>query len=131
MTKKTSLMPSDIAPPFGKYSHGILTPIGGRMLVTSGQLGMQPDSVVPDTLRGQVDICFRNIDAILAEAGGDRSSILRLNAYVTRREDFPAYMQARDEWLADVTPKPASTLLIASGFTREEFLVEVEATAWV
>ena len=131
MTEKTSLVPPGIAPPFGAYSHGILTQTGGRLLVTSGQLGMREDDTVPDTLSGQAEICFRNIDAILEEAGADRSSILRLNAYVTRREDFPAYMQARDAWLADVDPKPASTLVIVSGFTREEFLVEVEATAWI
>ena len=39
------------------------------------------------------------------------------------------YMQARDEWLADVARLPASTLVIVSGFTRPEFLVEVEVTA--
>ncbi|MFQ6549477.1 RidA family protein [Aestuariibius sp. 2305UL40-4] len=131
MSEKKPLTPSGIAPPFGAYSHGILGPKEGRLLVTSGQLGMQVDGTVPDTLAGQAEICFRNIDATLAEAGADRSSILRLNAYVTRREDFPAYMEARDAWLADVKPKPASTLLVVSGFTREEFLVEVEATAWV
>jgi 2-iminobutanoate/2-iminopropanoate deaminase len=38
-------------------------------------------------------------------------------------------MAVRDEWLADVAIRPASTLLIVSGFTREEFKVEIEATA--
>jgi enamine deaminase RidA (YjgF/YER057c/UK114 family) len=36
-------------------------------------------------------------------------------------------MQARDEFVA--APAPASTLIIVSGFTREEFKVEIEATA--
>jgi enamine deaminase RidA (YjgF/YER057c/UK114 family) len=39
------------------------------------------------------------------------------------------YMAARDAWLAGVARLPASTLVIVSGFTRPEFLVEVEVTA--
>ena len=40
-------------------------------------------------------------------------------------------MAARDEWLADVSRLPASTLMIVSGFTREEFKVEIEVVAAV
>jgi len=36
-------------------------------------------------------------------------------------------MAMRDRYTLD--PKPASTLIIVSGFTRLEFLVEVEVTA--
>ena len=52
-----------------------------------------------------------------------------LNAFVTDRKHMPAYMKARDEALADCPIKPASTLVIVSGFSRPEFVVEVEATA--
>ena len=37
------------------------------------------------------------------------------------------YMEVRDRFVAD--PPPASTLMIVSGFTRPEFLVEVEGAA--
>lgn len=124
-----SLTPSNIAPPFGDYSHGVVTSHGGRLLVTSGQLGLSADGVVPEDVAAQAEICFANIAAILAEAGGGPEHVLRLNAYVTDREDFPAYMAVRDRWLGDVVTKPASTLMIVSGFTRAEFRVEVEATA--
>jgi enamine deaminase RidA (YjgF/YER057c/UK114 family) len=36
-------------------------------------------------------------------------------------------MAVRDRYLSDI--KPVSTLLIVGGFTRAEFLVEVEVTA--
>nr|WP_272213828.1 Rid family hydrolase [Marinicella sp. W31]MDC2879779.1 Rid family hydrolase [Marinicella sp. W31] len=53
--------------------------------------------------------------------------VIRITGYVTTREDFPAYMGVRDRFISD--PMPVSTLLIVSGFTRAEFLVEVEVTA--
>ncbi|MGB3553423.1 MAG: RidA family protein [Jannaschia sp.] len=128
---KTALVPAAAAAPFGSYSHGILAPSGGRIVVTSGQLGLGRDGACPDDVVGQAGICFATIDGILSDAGTDRAAILRLNAYVTRREDFAGYMAVRDAWLEGVAVKPASTLLIVSGFTRLEFLVEIEATAWV
>lgn len=123
------LDPPHIARPFGAYAHGIRVPLAGELIVTSGQLGLAADGTVPEETQAQAEICFANIAAILAEAGADQRHVLRLNAYVTDRADFPAYMAARDAWLGDVPVRPASTLMIVVGFTRPEFKVEVEALA--
>ncbi|MEM7643350.1 MAG: RidA family protein [Pseudomonadota bacterium] len=125
---KTALMPDGIAPPFGAYSNGIAAPASG-LIVTSGQLGLAHDGTCPADVTGQAELCLAAIDAILRAGGATRADILRLNAYVTRREDFPAWMATRDAWLAEVPVKPASTLMIVTGFTRPDFLVEVEAIA--
>lgn len=123
----TPLLPATIAPPFGNYAHGIAV---GPLIVTSGQLGLAADGTIPDGVTAQAEICFASIRAILASAGADFSHIVRLNAYVTRREDMAAYMTVRDRMMADLAVKPASTLMIVAGFTRPEFLVEIEATAY-
>lgn len=121
-----ALNPETLAIPFGNYSHGT---VSERLLVTSGQLGLAKDGSIPTDVAGQAKLCFENIKAILAEAGADMSHVMRINAFVTRREDMAAYMEARDQAAAELAVKPASTLVIVSGFTRPEFLVEVEATA--
>ncbi len=120
------LNPKSIAPPFARYSHGA---VGGGVIVTSGQLGLAADGTVPEGAEAQAAICFGNIDAILAEAGAGRGDVLRINAYVTDRAHMAGYMAARDAWLEGLEALPASTLVIVSGFTREEFVVEVEVTA--
>jgi enamine deaminase RidA (YjgF/YER057c/UK114 family) len=123
-----SLSPATIAPPFAAYSHGVEAAFR-RMVLTSGQLGLATDGSVPEGARAQAALCFGNIDAILAEAGLDRSHVLKLNAFVTDRAHMAGYMAARDTWLADCPVKPASTLVIVAGFTRPEFVVEIEAIA--
>ncbi|MGI9394109.1 MAG: RidA family protein [Boseongicola sp.] len=123
------LNPRSIAPPFARYAHGVLIPNGATLICTSGQLGMAVDGTVPDSVGSQAEICFANIDAILSESGADRSNVIRVNAYVTDRNHMADYMEARDRWLASVKRLPASTLMIVSGFTRPEFLVEVEVLA--
>ena len=124
-----ALNPQTIAAPFGRYSHGVATAGAGRLVLTSGQLGLRADGSLPAGALDQARQCFANCAAILAEAGLGPGHVLRVNGFVTDRAHCPEYMAARDEVLAGVTVLPASTLVIVSGFTRPEFLVEVELTA--
>jgi enamine deaminase RidA (YjgF/YER057c/UK114 family) len=123
------ITPATIRPPFARYAHGVEVPPGARWLATSGQLGLRPDDTLPEGAEAQAAQCFANLDAILAGAGMGRADIVRLSAFVTDRAHMAGYMAARDAWLAGVDHLPASTLVIVSGFTRPEFLVEVEVLA--
>ena len=122
-----SLDPPILHPPFARYAHGVAVPAGARLAFCSGQLGMAADGTVPEGAEEQAALCFAAIAAILAEAGMALSDLVRVNAYVTAREHMAGYMRARDRAVA--SPPPASTLMIVGGFTRPEFLVEVEAVA--
>ena len=84
---------------------------------------------VPDGAEAQARLCLANCAAILAEAGMSPADVIRINAFVTDRAHMAGYMAARDAWLAGLDRLPASTLVIVTGFTRPEFLVEVEVTA--
>jgi len=123
------LQPDAIAPPFAAYAHGVEVPPGARLVVTSGQLALARDGTVPEGAQAQAWLCFANCAAILAEAGMGPADVIRINAYVTARAHMAGYMAARDGWLAGIVRLPASTLVIVTGFTRAEFLVEVEVTA--
>lgn len=123
----TYLTPATIKPPFARYSHGVEVPGDARLVFCSGQLGISADDVVPADAGEQAELCFANIAAILAEAGMGLQNIIRINAYVTDRSHMRPYMDVRDRLFAH--PAPASTLMIVSGFTREEFKVEIEVVA--
>lgn len=128
MSRLLPINPPAIRPPFARYSHGVMVEAGARLLFCSGQLGIDPDDTVPPDAAAQARRCLANIRAVLEAAGMGVANIVRLNAYVTAREHLAAYMQARDEFIGDHDP-PASTLMIVAGFSRPEFLVEVEAIA--
>jgi enamine deaminase RidA (YjgF/YER057c/UK114 family) len=124
-----ALLPSTLRPPFGRYAHGTLVPPGAAIVMTSGQLPVRPDDSVPEGAFEQARQCFANCAAILAEGGMQPADAVRITAFVTDRAHMKDYKAARDEWLAGASRLPASTLVIVSGFTRPEFLVEVEVTA--
>ena len=121
------LAPPSLHPPFARYAHGVAIPADARAVFCSGQLGIAPDGTVPPDVERQAALCFDAIAAILAEAGLGLADIVRVNAYVTAREHMAGYMAVRDRVVA--SPPPASTLMIVGGFTRPEFLVEIEVVA--
>ncbi len=121
------LAPAALHPPFARYAHGVAVPAGARTVFCSGQLGIAPDGRVPPDVEGQAELCFAAIAAILAEAGMTLADLVRINAYVTAREHLAGYMAVRDRVVSE--PPPASTLMIVAGFSRPEFMVEIEAVA--
>jgi 2-iminobutanoate/2-iminopropanoate deaminase len=121
------ITPPGIRAPFARYSYGVEIPSGHRILVCSGQLGISAADQVPPTIEEQTHLCFRNIGVVLEAAGFALSDVVRINAFVVSREHLKGYMSVRDVYIAD--PPPASTLMIVSGFSRPEFLVEVEVIA--
>ena len=121
------ITPVAIRPPFARYSHAVEVEAGARMVFCSGQLGISSEEEIPASVEGQAELCFQAIGAILAAAGMGFGDLVRINAYVTGREHMQGYMAVRDRYTAD--PPPASTLMIVSGFTRPEFVVEIEVVA--
>lgn len=127
MSALKHLLPQDMAAPFAAYSHGVKVEAGAEMIFCSGQLGIAPDGNVPEDAGAQAELCFENIRRILRDGGMDFRDVVRINAYVTDRTHMRPYMDVRDRLFAQ--PAPASTLMIVSGFTREEFKVEIEVVA--
>ncbi len=122
-----ALSPATIRAPFARYSHGIAVPAGYRLVFASGQLGIGADDTIPPACAAQTALCFANIAAILSEGGMTLADVIHVRAFVTDRSHMAAYMQVRDEQFPGRAP--ASTLMIVSGFTRAEFVVEVEVVA--
>lgn len=121
------IAPPSLAPPLARYSHAVQVPAGHTLLVSSGQLGLDPDGTIPEDAEAQCVLIFEALGAILAEAGLSFAHVVRFNAFVTDRAYFPVYGAVRARYVAG--DAFASTLVIVSGFTRPEFKVEVEITA--
>lgn len=122
------LTPKGVRPPFAAYAHGVEIPAGWRVVRTSGQLGIRSDDSIPQDAYAQAVICFEALRAILAEAGMAPKDVAHISGYVTDRAHLAAYMKARDAFMGGAR-LPSSTLIIVSGFTREEFKVEAELWA--
>ena len=109
------------------YNHGIEIPPNARLLYVAGQLGAAADGKFPPDIKAQAEQAWRNVQAVLKEAGMDLENLVKVNHYLTRREDLATYREVRARFLG--ANKPASTLLVISALAREGALVEMEAVA--
>ena len=119
--------PKTVVAPFSRYSHAAEVPPNARWLYVSGQVGVGPDGQLAPSPEGQIEQAFRNVLAVLEDAGMGPRDIVKVNVFLTRPEDVPPYREIRDRLLQGAAP--ASTLLIVPGLARKEWLVEVEAVA--
>lgn len=119
--------PSTVAPPLGKYTHGIETAAGARWLHVSGQIGTASDGTVPAGIEAQAENCWKNVQAVLREAGMAMDDLVKVTVFLTRIEDIASYREARDRIIGDA--RPASTLVVVSSLVRPEWLCEIEAVA--
>jgi enamine deaminase RidA (YjgF/YER057c/UK114 family) len=125
MTKTYS--PDMVAPPFSNYVHAVEVPGNARWLYVSGQIGITSDGSVADDFTGQAEQAFRNVIAILEEAGMAVTDIVRVNTYLTDSADIGNYRGIRDRMLNDHAT--ASTMLVISALAAPQFKIEIEAVA--
>jgi enamine deaminase RidA (YjgF/YER057c/UK114 family) len=76
--------PNTVAKPFGPYSHAVEVPEGSRLLYISGEVGVLPDGAVPKGIEAQAEACWRNITAILADAGMGIGDLVKITTYLVR-----------------------------------------------
>lgn len=119
--------PKEIAEPAGAYSHAVEVAPSARLLFISGQIGMRPDGSVPGGVEAQAEQVWKNIEAILAEAGMRSSDLVKITALLTRAEDFPVYAAGRARYLGP--SRPAATTYVVDALARSNWVVEVEAVA--
>src|ERR1700726_5040401 len=96
--------PASVAAPFRPYSHAVEVPEGSRLLYISGEGGVRPDGTVPEGIEAQAEACWRNIIAILADAGMDVGDLVKITTYLVRPEDIAAAGAARAKHFGDARP---------------------------
>ena len=118
--------PPDLPAPFG-YSH-VVTISGGRLVWTSGQVGMTTDGELVAGWEAQTRLAFENVGRALAAAGAGWNDVVKLTFYVTATEELASIRSIRDEFVNTQSP-PTSTLVQIAGLFRPEALIEIEAVA--
>ena len=110
----------------GPYSQAVKI---GAFVFTSGQLGMDPASgALLDSIEEQAHQAFKNLSAILTEAGGDLSDVVKLTLFVTDLNDFATVNQIMTQYIAE--PFPARSTVEVAGLPKGAKF-EVEAIAQI
>jgi len=90
--------------------------------------GMVPECEASD-IRNQTTDVLRQIDLRLAEAGSDRTRILRTQIYLQNITDIAAMNEVWDAWVVAGSAPPRAT--VQAALAHPAYLIEVVVTAAV
>ena len=104
MSKIKQIATENAPAAIGPYSQAI---ISGGLLFASGQLPVNPKTgnVESDDVTAQAHAVFKNIGAILAEAGLSYSDVVKTTVFITNMGDFAAVNAVYAEYFT--APYPA------------------------
>lgn len=107
-----------------------VTSVGpGRVVYVSGNVGFGSDGkVVAGGMGAEATATFDNIERTLRAAGADFSQIVRITAFITNLDEYPAYAAVRAERFGDQLPASA-TVQVAGLLVGAH--IEIDAIAFV
>jgi 2-iminobutanoate/2-iminopropanoate deaminase len=115
--------------PASGFSDAVSAVGPGRTIHVAGCVGFGPDGkLVAGGMGAEARATFDNIERTLAAAGADMSHIVKINAFVTSLEEYPAYAQARAERFGELLPASA-TVQVAGLLVGAQ--IEIDAVAFV
>lgn len=124
MTKKihTNNAPAAIGP----YSQGI---VAGDFLFTSGQAGFDPatGTTVEGGITAQAEQSMKNLLAIIEQAGGSPSDIVKTTCFLADIGDFAAFNEVYQRYIPSA---PARSCVAVKEMPRA-VLCEVEAVVYL
>lgn len=119
--------PAALPAPTGNYTHGTLVTGARRMVFVSGQVPWADEAGnVPEDFDTQCRLVWRNVLAVLAEAGMGVENLAKVTTYLADRRYREANARIRQEVLG--AHRAAFTAIITDIYA-EEWLLEIEAIA--
>ncbi|ACA40598.1 RidA family protein [Lysinibacillus sphaericus] len=113
--------------PVGKYSHVTIIPKDATMYVFSGQIGLDQDDQLPQTLEEQITNTFYHIETILASEGIDASHIVKVNIWATEEIDWDYFDEQWQGMFGD--SYPSMTIAYVSALGLPEIKIELDIWA--
>ena len=125
--------PEGLAKPLGQYSH-VSRVKASEYIFIAGQVSADKDGklVGPDDFDAQCVQTFANVEIALKSTGAGWGNVVQFNTLLVHSQDIPKFMKYRLREFPKMFAGgvyPPNTLLMIDRLVKEEFLIEVQATA--
>lgn len=120
------IRPKEIWDPGNRYAQGILSK-SGTLIAGQTAVDDRGKTVGKGNIETQTRAVLKNIEAVLAGAGGSRENLVATTSYITDVKHLGGFYKSRREFFTGALP--TSTTVVVRGLARRQFLVQIEAIA--
>lgn len=115
------------------FSQVITTQGNGKTIYISGQnaVNEKAELVGKGDLSSQTEQVMQNLKIALQSCGADFSDLVKLNIHLLSGQDARKGFEVSQKFLGTISKQPIITVLFVSGFVNPEYLVEIDAIAFV
>jgi enamine deaminase RidA (YjgF/YER057c/UK114 family) len=109
-----------------RYSQAVKV---GNMIWVSGQVGVDESFNPAEGVEAQARLAFKNLQAVLKEAGADLSDVVELVTYHTDMAEMKSFARVKNDFIS--YNFPAWTAVGVKELVMPGLLVEIRATACI
>ena len=111
------------------FSQGVQV---GNILTLAGQLGDGEDGEIPESIKGQMENCYRHIQNVLNEFGASLDNVIDETWFVTDVEDcmdnVGEIFQARER-IYGCKPEVSQTVIGTTALVAPSYKIEIKCIA--
>lgn len=110
----------------GPYSQGIIV---NNLFYSSGQIPLQADGeLLEGNVQEQTHQVFKNLQAVLAEAGASLDTVVKATVFIKNMDEFPLINEVYGEYFS--SHQPARSCVEVARLPKD-VLIEIEVIALV
>ena len=115
------------------FSQVAITSGSGKTIYIGGQNSIDSagNTIGKGDIAAQTEQVMQNIEIALNDSGGGWPNVVKLSIHIVQGQDLNKAFQAAQKFMAKTKNPPTITGVFVSGLTNPDFLVEVDAIAFI
>lgn len=115
------------------FSQIVITQGSGKTIYIGGQnaVNSNEEIVGKGDIVNQTEQVMKNLQTALSASGATFENLVKLNIYIVQGQDLYGAFQASQKYLGNLSNPPAISVLVVVGLANPDFLIEIDATAFL
>lgn len=115
------------------FSQVVTTQGKGKTVYIGGQdaVNVRGEIVGKGNIAEQTEQVMNNLQTALSACGATFDNLVKISIYVVQGQDLYRGFEVSQKFLGNLKNPPAISVLIVAGLANPDFLVEIDATAFI
>lgn len=115
------------------FSQIVTTQGKGKTIYIGGQdaVNAQEEIVGKGDITEQTEQVIKNLQTALSACGATFENLVKLSIYIVQGQDLYRGFQVSQKYFGNLTNPPVISVLVVAGLANPDFLVEIDATAFI